>query len=109
MRRRDDLGGKESGAGDLMRLAREPDGSRDSRRLASAAPAATPSAAKTAAHGGSSDAAPVEKGGRESETRQAAAEFANQFCPLCSSRLESHRCKMVCRKCGYFMSCSEFE
>ncbi len=36
-------------------------------------------------------------------------EFANQFCPVCSRRLESHRCKMVCRKCGYFMSCSEFE
>ena len=39
----------------------------------------------------------------------AASEFANQFCPVCSARLESHRCKMICRQCGYFMSCSEFE
>ena len=36
-------------------------------------------------------------------------EFPNQFCPVCSSRLESHRCKMICPRCGYFMSCSEFE
>jgi hypothetical protein len=38
-----------------------------------------------------------------------APEFANQFCPVCSTRLESRRCKMICRHCGYFMSCSEFE
>ena len=43
------------------------------------------------------------------ENAPPAPEFPNQFCPVCSSRLESHRCKMVCRQCGYFMSCSEFE
>jgi len=36
-------------------------------------------------------------------------EFPAQFCPVCSKRLESWRCKMVCPRCGYFMSCSEFE
>jgi len=36
-------------------------------------------------------------------------EFPNQFCPVCSTRLESRRCKMLCPRCGYFMSCSEFE
>jgi predicted amidophosphoribosyltransferase len=40
---------------------------------------------------------------------QPAPEFPNQFCPVCSTRLESHRCKMICARCGYFMSCSEFE
>jgi len=45
----------------------------------------------------------------ESAEAQNASEFPNQFCPVCSSRLDSHRCKMVCRRCGYFMSCSEFE
>ena len=36
-------------------------------------------------------------------------EFPNQFCPVCSARLESQKCKMICPRCGYFMSCSEFE
>ena len=45
----------------------------------------------------------------ESANSPTAPEFPNQFCPVCSSRLESHRCKMICRRCGYFMSCSEFE
>jgi hypothetical protein len=38
-----------------------------------------------------------------------APEFHNQFCPVCSSRLISQKCKMICPRCGYFMSCSEFE
>jgi hypothetical protein len=43
------------------------------------------------------------------ETSSSAAQVPADFCPVCSARLESHRCKLVCPRCGYFMSCSEFE
>ena len=30
------------------------------------------------------------------------------FCSTCSSRLQDSRCKLVCRTCGYFLSCADF-
>jgi hypothetical protein len=36
-------------------------------------------------------------------------ELPLEFCPACWARLESRHCKMICPRCGYFMSCSEFE
>ena len=30
------------------------------------------------------------------------------YCPVCSQRLQSHRCKMICEQCGYFMSCADY-
>jgi hypothetical protein len=35
-------------------------------------------------------------------------EHHSVFCPNCSCRLAESRCKLVCRTCGYFLSCADF-
>jgi hypothetical protein len=35
-------------------------------------------------------------------------EEASRFCPVCSKRLESRRCKLICNVCGYYMSCADY-
>jgi Zn finger protein HypA/HybF involved in hydrogenase expression len=35
-------------------------------------------------------------------------EGASRYCPVCSQRLESRRCKLICPVCGYYMSCSDY-
>lgn len=32
----------------------------------------------------------------------------SRYCPVCSQRLESRRCKLICRVCGYYMSCADY-
>lgn len=39
---------------------------------------------------------------------QLRGEDASRYCPVCSQRLESHRCKLICNLCGYYMSCSDY-
>jgi hypothetical protein len=31
-----------------------------------------------------------------------------RFCPNCSAELQEHRCKLSCRVCGFYLSCSDF-
>jgi hypothetical protein len=40
--------------------------------------------------------------------RRPVAEHPISFCPICSERLEPKRCKLVCGKCGYYLSCSDY-
>ena len=35
-------------------------------------------------------------------------EDPSRFCPVCSQRLESRRCKLMCSVCGYYMSCADY-
>jgi hypothetical protein len=35
-------------------------------------------------------------------------EHHSRFCPTCGSRLDDHRCKLICRHCGFFLSCADF-
>jgi hypothetical protein len=30
------------------------------------------------------------------------------YCPVCSTRLSELKCKLICDKCGYYMSCADY-
>ncbi len=30
------------------------------------------------------------------------------YCPVCNNRLVESRCKLVCERCGYYMSCADY-
>jgi len=45
---------------------------------------------------------------RELSAPEPPKDLPAQFCPVCSSKLESRHSKAVCPCCGYFMSCAEF-
>ncbi|HEX8764483.1 MAG TPA: hypothetical protein VF740_04945 [Candidatus Acidoferrum sp.] len=36
------------------------------------------------------------------------SEDPSRYCPVCSHRLESRRCKLICSVCGYYMSCADY-
>jgi hypothetical protein len=41
-------------------------------------------------------------------TTPATSEDPSRYCPVCSRRLESKRCKLICTECGYYMSCADY-
>lgn len=53
------------------------------------------------------NARPVPMHSDSGEQRQG-AEHPISFCPVCSQRLEPKRCKLVCKMCGYYLSCSDY-
>jgi hypothetical protein len=30
------------------------------------------------------------------------------YCPVCSTRLTEQKCKLICSKCGYYLSCADY-
>jgi hypothetical protein len=32
-----------------------------------------------------------------------------RWCPRCGQELENRKCKLICTRCHYFMSCSDFD
>jgi hypothetical protein len=44
---------------------------------------------------------------REGADRQAPDE-PMLYCPRCNTRLTELKCKLVCDKCGYYMSCADY-
>jgi hypothetical protein len=30
------------------------------------------------------------------------------YCPVCSTRLREQKCKLICARCGYYMSCADY-
>jgi hypothetical protein len=39
---------------------------------------------------------------------QRSLSVAMSFCPNCSAELREQRCKLMCPRCGFFLSCSDF-
>jgi NADH pyrophosphatase NudC (nudix superfamily) len=44
----------------------------------------------------------------DAQRATAPQEHHSRFCPTCGARLEDSRCKLVCRGCGFFLSCADF-
>jgi hypothetical protein len=43
--------------------------------------------------------------------RDSSAEPADEpmlYCPRCNDKLSQHKCKLVCNRCGYYMSCADY-
>jgi len=40
--------------------------------------------------------------------RQPERKDISQYCPQCAIELQGHHCKLLCPRCGYYMSCSDF-
>ena len=30
------------------------------------------------------------------------------YCPVCSTRLTERKCKLLCERCGYYLSCADY-
>ena len=44
----------------------------------------------------------------EPEQDSRAPQHHSVYCPNCSSQLTGHRCKLVCTRCDYYLSCADY-
>ena len=42
------------------------------------------------------------------KTKAETKKDVSQYCPQCSVELQGNHCKLLCPRCGYYMSCSDF-
>lgn len=52
------------------------------------------------------DSGPEESAARPRSTQTEAETIL--YCPVCSTRLTERKCKLICEKCGYYLSCSDY-
>jgi hypothetical protein len=50
----------------------------------------------------------AQRSGAIEEARPLAAGVPAEYCPNCSEKLRGRQCKLVCPRCGYFLSCSDY-
>jgi len=43
-----------------------------------------------------------------SSASQSKPEEPMLYCPVCSTRLTERKCKLICEKCGYYLSCADY-
>ncbi len=36
------------------------------------------------------------------------AEEPMLYCPVCDQKLSQSKCKLICERCGYYMSCADY-
>jgi hypothetical protein len=51
---------------------------------------------------------PQENPEAEAKTSEPDDDNPMLWCPVCSTHLESQKCKLFCRACGYYMSCADY-
>ena len=44
----------------------------------------------------------------ERQEQSTGEDLAMLYCPVCSTRLTGRSCKLLCEKCGYYMSCADY-